>query len=138
MKNTLTIVLLAVLGSVVLSGCSSTPQVQRYGSVIGLKEARLEEYNALHANAWPGILQDLEESNIQNYSIYLTRFDDGTYYLFSYFEYAGNDFSADMKTLAEDPLIKKWWALTEPMQQPLGSRSDGEWWKSMKEVFHMD
>ena len=103
-----------------------------------MSEAKLEEYRLLHANAWPGILKQLEEANIQNYSIYLTQLDDKKYYLFSYFEYVGSDFDADMKTLADDPLTKKWWALTDPMQIPLESRGEGEHWKGMEEVFHMD
>ena len=37
--------------------------------------------------------------DIQNYSIYLKEIK-GQYFLFSYFEYAGHDFDADMKKMA--------------------------------------
>jgi L-rhamnose mutarotase len=71
--------------------------------------------------------------NIRNYSIY---FKDG--YLFSYFEYHGDDFEADMKKMAADPKTQAWWKLTDPCQEPLETRKEGEWWASMEEVFHTD
>jgi L-rhamnose mutarotase len=43
-----------------------------------------------------------------------------------------------MKALSDDPLVQKWWELTNPMQTPLDSRQDGKWWKAMDEVFHMN
>ena len=127
------------MGMLLFSGCQSTSvKPKRFGSVIGLKDENLKEYKELHANTWPEILKNLEQSNIQNYSIYLTKFDDNKYYLFSYFEYVGSDFPADMKKIGDDPLVKKWWKLTEPMQNPLKNRAKDEHWKNMEEVFHMD
>jgi len=120
-----------------LTACQSPP-VQRYGSVIGLHEDKLEEYKALHADTWPEVLAVLKEYNIQNYSIYLTKFDNGQYYLFSYLEYTGTDAAADFDKIAQAPITKKWWELTDPMQIPLKSREAGEHWKNMEEVFHME
>lgn len=137
MKSALGYLLLFSAALLVLPGCSTT-EVQRFGSVIGLKEESAEKYQELHANTWPEILQNLDETNIHNYSIYLTRMDDGNLYLFSYFEYTGTDLDADFKKLADGPRTKEWWALCDPMQQPLESRADGEWWKNMDEVFHAD
>ena len=107
--------------------------MQRYGSVIRLRPEKLAEYKELHANVWPEVLQMIRACNIRNYSIY---FKDG--YLFSYFEYHGNDFSADMKKMAADPNTQAWWKLTDPCQEPLDTRQPGEWWASMEEFFHMD
>jgi L-rhamnose mutarotase len=135
-KKTMSLIL--GMGILILSGCRSTPNIQRYGSVIGLKTADLEEYNRLHANAWPELLKLLEEANIQNYSIYLTEFDDGNHYLFSYLEYTGSDVAGDFNELGNHPVTKKWWALTDPMQLPLKTRGTGEYWKAMDEVFHMN
>ena len=129
--------LVTIFAVLVLSGGRST-EVQRFGSAIGLNEASAEAYKDLHADAWPEILQNLEDANIHNYSIYLTRMDDGKLYLFSYFEYTGSDLDADFRKLAEAPRTKEWWAICEPMQRPLESRSEGEWWKNMEEVFHAD
>jgi L-rhamnose mutarotase len=43
-----------------------------------------------------------------------------------------------MKKMADDPLTQKWWAITMPMQEPLETRGDGEWWAEMEELFHLD
>ena len=111
--------------------------MQRYGSIIGLNEAKLEEYVKLHASVWPGVLKKIKECNIRNYSIYLRRIE-GSLFLFSYFEYAGSDFAADMAAMAADPLTQEWWSVCKPCQQPLPDRAEGEWWASMEEVFHQD
>jgi len=92
-----------------------------------------EEYRRFHAAVWPEVLQMIRECNIANYSIYWK--DD---LLFSYFEYHGRDFSSDMNKMAAHPKTQEWWALMEPMQDPLATRNPGEWWASMVEVFHLD
>jgi L-rhamnose mutarotase len=107
--------------------------MKRCGSVIKLKPNKLEEYKALHANAWPDVLKMIRECNIRNYSIF---FKDG--YLFSYFEYHGNDLRADMEKMAADPTTQDWWKLTDPCQEPLETRKAGEQWASMEEFFHLD
>jgi L-rhamnose mutarotase len=117
-------------------GCSQN--VQRFGSVIGVKEEALEKYKQMHAQPWPEINAKLRDVNIRNYSIYLTQWPDGDYYLFSYFEYTGDDFDADMKKMADDPKTKEWWSHTDPMQIPLSNKQENEWWKVMEEVYHLD
>lgn len=113
-------------------------KAQRFGSVIGVKADEIERYKTLHAAVWPSVSRMLRESNIRNYSIYLRRMPDGNHYLFSYFEYTGNDLKGDMARLTADPEIKRWWKETDPLQIPLPDRKDGEWWASMEEVFHQD
>ena len=108
-------------------------KVARYGSVIRVMPEKLEEYKALHANPWPGINQKLKDVHIRNYSIY---YRDG--YLFSYFEYTGSDFEADMELMAQDSLTREWWELTDPCQKPVESAEEGEWWAPMEELYHLD
>lgn len=134
MKKILIILTITII--LLVSGCSQN--ICRYGSVIGVKEEMLAKYKDLHANPWPEIDAKLKDVNIQNYSIYLTQFPDGKYYLFSYFEYTGDDFDADMKKMAEDPKTQEWWKETDPCQFGLENRAEGEWWKSMEEVYHLD
>ena len=110
----------------------------RYGSVIGLREEKLEEYKALHEAVWPGVLTMIAACHIRNYSIFLRRMPDGRHYLFSYFEYTGADFAADMARMAADPKTQEWWAVCEPCQLPLADRAAGDWWAGMEEVFHTD
>lgn len=107
--------------------------VQRYGSVIKVAPGRLEEYKRLHAAVWDSVKKMIKECNLQNYSIY---YKDG--YLFSYYEYTGNNYAADMAKMAADPETQRWWTFCEPCQQPLESRAEGEWWATMEEVFHLD
>jgi L-rhamnose mutarotase len=110
--------------------------MKRYGSVIGVRKEKLDEYKKLHADVWPDVLNMITECNIHNYSIYLRKLPDGNHYLFSYFEYMGNDFSADSARMAADPTTQKWWDLCMPCQAPLEDRAEGEWWADMEEVFH--
>lgn len=107
--------------------------MQRYASVIGIGPEHWAEYERLHANVWPDVLAQIAQSNIRNYSIY--RYGE---LLFSYFEYVGDDFDADMAKMAEDPITQKWWDACKPLQTPVQDRSNGEWWATIPEVFHVD
>jgi len=109
---------------------------KRYGMVIGLNDEQEAEYRRLHAAVWPDVLRMIAACHIQNYSIYLRRLPDGALYLFSYFEYVGSDFAADMARMAADPVTQQWWAVCKPCQQPLANREPDEWWSNMEEVFH--
>ena len=43
-----------------------------------------------------------------------------------------------MARMAADPETQRWWAVCMPLQRPLDTRAEGEWWASMEEVFHAD
>ena len=141
MKKTARALVLVVLpaGSVVLLlAAFSEPKAERYGMVIGLKPEKVAYYKQLHAAAWPGVLNKIKECNIRNYSIYLKEVEPGRIYLFSYFEYTGDDFAADMARMAADPLTQKWWKETDPCQYAVPLHGDKERWSRMTEVFHAD
>ncbi len=112
--------------------------MQRYAWIIGVKEDKVHEYKKLHADVWPEVLDMIKQCNIQRYSIYLRKLPDGKNYLFSYLEYTGKDFNADMAKMAADPTTQKWWDVCKPCQEPLPDRGEGEWWADMEEVFHCD
>ena len=112
--------------------------MMRYGSVIRLHPDKVDEYKRLHAAVWPEVLAMIKECHIRNYSIYLRRLDDGHYFLFSYFEYVGDNFEDDMAKMAADPITQKWWNICKPCQQPLENRTKDEWWTNMEEVFHCE
>jgi L-rhamnose mutarotase len=112
--------------------------MKRYGSVIRLQPEKIGEYKKLHAAVWPDVLKMIKQCHIRNYSIYLRRLDDGNFYLFSYFEYTGGDFAADMAKMAADPTTQRWWSVCKHCQQPLKDRAPDEWWAAMEEVFHAD
>jgi len=107
--------------------------MKRFGQLIGVKPDKLEEYKRYHAAVWPGVLDMITQCNIRNYSIF-----EKDNLLFAYFEYVGDDYDADMAKMAADPETQRWWAIQNPMQQPIASRAEGEWWATMEEVFHCD
>jgi L-rhamnose mutarotase len=107
--------------------------MKRFGQLIGVKPEHFERYKKYHAAVWPEVLDMIKKCNMQNYSIFHRK---GM--LYAYFEYTGSDFAADMAKMAADPKTQEWWAIMEPMQDPLKDRSKGEWWTNMEEVFHMD
>jgi L-rhamnose mutarotase len=112
--------------------------MKRYGNVIGLRAEALEEYKRLHRAVWPEVLKTIKDCHIENYSIFLRQLEDGQFYLFSYFEYTGSDYAADMAKMAADPATQRWWAICKPLQRQLNSRTGNEWWSSLEEVFHCD
>ena len=107
--------------------------MSRHGQLIGLEPEKYDEYIRYHANIWPDIAAKITECNIRNYSIYHV-----SGMLFSYFEYVGSDFEADMAKMAADPRTQEWWDIMKPMQVPRDDRAEGEWWAEMEEVFHQD
>jgi L-rhamnose mutarotase len=107
--------------------------MKRYGTMLRLKPGAEETYRKYHQAVWPEVLRMIADCNIRNYSIYLK--DD---ILFGYFEYHGADFEADMKKMAADPKTQEWWAVMMPLQEPIPTRKEGEWWAEMDEVFHAD
>ena len=103
--------------------------MQRFGMMIRLKPGSEESYKRYHAAVWPEVLSMIHECNIRNYSIYLK---DGI--LFSYFEYHGSDMKGDWGKMAANAKTQDWWAIMQPMQEPVPTRKEGEWWAEMEEV----
>ena len=129
---------IAVLMLAVLGGCASERTApKRFAWVTGVKAEKVTYYKQLHANPWPSVNRMLKESHIQNYSIHLKEID-GKFFLFSYLEYAGNDWEGDMKKMAADPETQRWWKETDPCQQPLpDAAAKGKIWSDTEEVYHL-
>jgi len=121
-----------------LAGCASAPKSpQRFAWITGLKPEQAARYRELHAHPWPGVMKQIKDSHIQNYSIFEKEIN-GSLYLFSYLEYTGSDFDADMKKMAADPETERWWKETDPCQQPLpDAAAQGKIWSDAKEVFYL-
>lgn len=107
--------------------------MRRVASAIRLLPERAAEYEEVHAAVWPEVLETLRRHHVGNYSIY--RHGD---LLFSYLEYTGDDYEADMAAIAADPDTQRWWQVTDPMQAKVPEATDGEWWHELGEVFHLD
>ena len=114
-------------------GAGGDPAVRRFGQLINVRSESIDQYERLHAHPWPGVLDQIRRSNIRNYTI----FREGTQ-LFAYFEYVGDDFSADM---ACDGRRSRDAALVGPDRRDAGATSRPRarpWWKTIDEVFHAD
>lgn len=106
--------------------------MRRFGSIIKIKPEGREEYIRWHANPMPGVNEMIKECNISNYSIFI-RGD----YLFSYYEYIGDNYEADMEKMAADPVTQKWWSVVKPLMQPLEDREENEFWSEMQEIYYL-
>ena len=106
--------------------------IKRVGMVIKLKEESLAEYKKLHTNGNTGVRDLLTKYNLHNFSIFLTQLEDGNYYEFGYYEYTGEDFDRDMKTLSEEPRNIEWLKICDPMQESIGEAMG---WREMETVY---
>jgi L-rhamnose mutarotase len=109
--------------------------MERMAQIIRLKPEVLDKYKRIHAAVWPEILDLIAACNIRNYTIFLKEPEN---LLFAYWEYHGTDFAADMEKMKADARMQDWWKITDPMQEPLDTRREGEWWARMENVFHTD
>jgi len=109
--------------------------VQRIAQLVRLRPEAVTRYRELHASVWPDVLRTISACGITNYSIFLR---EPELLLFAYYEYVGDDFGTDQARMAADPITQEWWEITMPLQQPLGSTAEGEWWAPAHEVFHLD
>jgi len=96
-----------------------------------LKRDKIDEYCELHAATWPGVLKTISACNLQNYSIFL---HDNM--VFSYYEYTGEDYDADMAKMAEDPVTQDWWKKTHPCFEQFAIDPGSEFYHDMKQIFY--
>ena len=93
------------------------------GSIIGIRPEFAERYQILRRNVFPASWTRISRSNIRNYSIFLR--DE---VLLGHFDYVGDDYAADMRSIAANSRIREWCQLTRPMQYPLPECAEDEWW----------
>ena len=106
---------------------------KRFGSITKITPEGLEQYKAYHANPLPGVNDMIKQCHLSNYSIY-----QRGEYMFSYYEYDGDDYEADMVKMAADPLTQHWWSLVIPLMQPMDDHEGDGVWSEMLEIYHLD
>lgn len=104
----------------------------RFGQVGRLRQEKTAEYESLHRDAWPKVLEMIKSCNLENYSIY--RHED---LVFSYFEYTGDDFQKDMEKMEQDEATKEWWKHTKPCFINNGISAKSEFYHDMKQIFYL-
>jgi len=119
---------------------SSSNSPRRIAQIIRLKPESLQAYKDCHKAAWPAVLKQIKDCNIIDYSIFL---DEESMILFASFKYTGSDFDADMENMRANPEVRKWWQMTDSMQESLvegatGSTGQKPWWKNLEEVFRFE
>ena len=107
-----------------------------FGQIGRLKPECIEHYRWLHevdiyTEKWEGIRNLIHDCNLQNYSIFL----HGDL-VFSYFEYVGEDYDADMAKMAEDPVTQDWWTHTHPCFETFAIDPASEFYHDMKQIFY--
>ncbi len=107
--------------------------MQRYAQVTRLVPEQEAEYVRYHEEVWPDVLRIIAECEITNYSIFLS---NG--FLFSYFEYNGSDYEADMRKMAASPEMQRWWKIMNPTLAAVDASKPDELWSPMREVFHFE
>lgn len=111
--------------------------VRRYARIVELLADQEEVYREMHANVWPEVVSALERANIHNYSIHIGDLG-GKKYLFSYFEYTGDDPQRDFASIAADAVTRdKWWPITDACQRRVEGTPDGEQWLPLEMVMHL-
>ena len=107
--------------------------MKKLGQVCGITAENAKKYIEYHNNI-PGEIRELiKECNIRNYSIFYRK---GL--LFSYYEYVGENYEADMQKMADNADNKKWWDLVKPIMDPLADRDENEFWADMDLIFEQD
>ena len=69
--------------------------------------------------------------------------DKVTFTLFATFKYIGTDWDTDMKKMSDNPVVQRWWEMTDSMQESfidgaVASKEGPGWWKDLEEVFYTD
>ncbi|MFS0781254.1 L-rhamnose mutarotase [Bacillus sp. 1P06AnD] len=88
------------------------------------------EYETLHKEIWPEMIEALHEHGGSNYSIFL---DKDTSKLFGYVEIEDEEKWSMMTTTS---INQKWWRFMEPVMETNLDNSPVT--VDLKEVFHMD
>jgi L-rhamnose mutarotase len=112
--------------------------MKRFGWIGRLKPDLVQKYVDLHAHTWQAVLDRNRDCHLQNYSIFLKRLPGGEHYLFSYVEYTGEDFEADMQRMAADPEVQRWWAECKPCFESVEDLPPGEVWAPMEQIFFQE
>ena len=115
-------------------------ETKRIGQIIRLKRESLQAYKDCHAAAWPAVLKQIKDCNISDYSIFL---DEQSMVLFATMKWSGTNFDEDMEKMRANPEVRKWWEMTDSMQETLVEGSQGStdpkgWWRDLEEVFRCE
>ena len=93
-----------------------------------LKPEKVDDYIKLHAEPWPEIMELIAQCHIHHYSISIR----GTE-LYTYYEYTGEDYEADMAKMDESPVMQRWWTFSKPC---FLHHDEGVYYEDLTEIFY--
>lgn len=105
--------------------------MKRIGTLMKLKPGALEQYIKIHNEIWDDVVAAAHDAGMRNYTVFLA--PDG--YLFSYYEYIGDDFDADMARKNALPVSPKWQAATGAFRELIDGDSKV---MELGEIWHHD
>ncbi|PVH97563.1 rhamnose mutarotase [Periconia macrospinosa] len=123
---------------------------RRIAQYIYLQPGSEAAYRECHAKVWPKVLEQIKDSNIEDYSINIipspSPSSTTTHHpiiLVATFKYTGTSYSADMARMAANETVQEWWNMTDAMQvSPVegatGSMGEKGWWGQCEEVFRLE
>jgi L-rhamnose mutarotase len=100
--------------------------------LLKVREEKVEEYKARHAQVWPEMLHALRETGWRNYSLFLR--PDGL--LVGYLE--ADDFARCCAAMKEHPVNARWQAEMAPFFESLSGGAADDNMIPLEEVFHLD
>lgn len=104
--------------------------MQRLAFKMKLNPGQKAAYIKRHQELWPELKALLKASGVTEYSIFL---DGETNTLFAFQKVSGNGGSQD---LANDPIVKKWWAFMADIMETNPDNSPTS--HALEEVFYME
>lgn len=109
--------------------------MKRYSLTLDLKNdpSLIKQYEDLHKEVWPEILQSIKESGIVNMEIY--RFGNRLFMIMETTE----EFSFEKKQELDlqNPKVQEWENLMWNFQHPLAGSKENEKWKIMDKIFQL-
>jgi len=119
---------------------SPTTSPKRICQIIKLRPEFEKEYIEIHSKVWPTVLSALERHHVFDYSIHYCQ---PLGLLIATFKYGGANYESDMAAIGADSETRRWWGLTDRMQQSLvpGATASGQeipWWLNAEEVFRLE
>ena len=103
--------------------------MKRIANITKLKKGAAVDYKALHDNIWEEIVAAGHQYGLRNF----TMFRHGNY-IFSYYEYIGDDFEADMREKAKCKNQAEWQAACGEYKADI----EGQSVISLEEFWHND
>ncbi len=115
----------------------AVPGAERYGALIAINPARVEEYVKLNEEAPKAVGDALHRHGIRNFSVFLTSTREQIYAI-RYYEYVGEGHDADLAELEHVESYRTWRNACEECQVTLMPLATGEWWAPSEEILHFD